>query len=124
MHNKLFVLRRIRLKGIVNLVCWRLAVNKVPRVNKSNKILLENVVDVLLLMNSKDVPVWLDAPAYSAHNHLAARMVWDPVRNVVHAVAAINPVRVGLAVVLVDLLKANVLAAIIWLLCKRCAGRA
>jgi hypothetical protein len=101
-------------------------VYEILRVDLADEVLLEDLVDVFVPMDREDVllsvskrpidqrcicprtyPVRLDTAAHGAENHIATRMVRDPVRDVVDTIAAVNPVAFRLAIVLVNLVKSE-----------------
>lgn len=83
----------------------RMAVDKITRVDLANEILLEYLVNIRVPMNAKDVPVRLDTAANSAKDHIATRVVWNPVRDIIDPIAAIDPVAFSFTIVVIDLVK-------------------
>jgi len=103
MDDQSFVALRIGSERIINLPSWGFAVHEISRINLADEVLFKNVVNVLLLVDGEDAPIWLDAATDSAKDDLAARMVRNPLGDIVYAIPSENPVCVRFAVMLMNL---------------------
>ena len=59
--------------------------------NVANKILIQDVVDVLLLVDGEDVPVFVNGATSSSKNNFASWVCWNPVGDVVYFISVNDP---------------------------------
>lgn len=64
----------VGLERILDLICWCFAIDQISRIDLPNEVLFQYIVNILLLMDGKNVPIRLYAAASGTENYIAAGM--------------------------------------------------
>ena len=120
-----------------------MAIYEIARVDLADEVLLKYLVDVLVLVDGKNIPaeqrlkvsvlsqascwvaplghapVRLHTAANSTQDHIAAWMIWNPVCDIVDTISAVDPVPLSFSVVAVDLIQSEqsvlgLLVVVLW----------
>lgn len=100
--NQIWMSARVVGEWIFNLfLCW-LSIDEVRRVDVTDEVLIQDIIDILVLVDGKDVPVEVYRTASGTQDDIASRMGADPLSNVVDLVIVYDPRVIRVSIVLAD----------------------